>query len=72
MNKLKKSQIAMLRQFLPLLLTLSLVAIPQIGVAQSVDQMLEQGVAAGKARNFSEAERIFGKIIQLDPDNASA
>ena len=62
----------MLRRFFPLLLTLSLVAIPQVVVAQSVDQLFQQGNAAQSAGNFSEAERIFRLVIQREPKNAAA
>ena len=62
----------MLRRFFPLLLTLSLVAIPQVVVAQSVDQLIQQGEAARNARNYAEAEAIFRRAIEIDPNYAKA
>ena len=62
----------MLTRFLPLLVTLSLLATPQIAVAQSVEQLYQQGNAAQKAGNFAEAERIFRRAIELDPNYALA
>jgi superkiller protein 3 len=45
---------------------------PQIAVDQSVQQLYQQGNAAQKAGNFSEAERIFRRVIELNPNDAVA
>ncbi|NEP01302.1 MAG: tetratricopeptide repeat protein [Symploca sp. SIO2E9] len=62
----------MLHRFFSLLLTLSLVAIPQVVVAQSIEQLFQQGNAAQDAGNFSEAEHIFRRVIQSEPNNTDA
>ena len=62
----------MLRRFLPPLLALSIIAAPLGAIAQSIDQLFRQGNAAQAAGDFAEAEQVFRRVIQLDPQNARA
>ncbi|MEH2250613.1 tetratricopeptide repeat protein [Nostoc sp.] len=56
-----------------LLLSLSLAMTPQVAVAQtSIEQLFQQAKAAQNASNYSEAEAIWRRVLQLDPKNASA
>jgi len=57
---------------LPLLLSLSLVTMPQLAVGQTIEQLFEQGEAAYKAGHYSQAESIMKRVIQLDPNLAAA
>jgi superkiller protein 3 len=59
-------------KFLPLLLTLSLASVPNVAFAQTLEQLLQQGNAALDAKKYSEAENIWRKVIQLNPNNAVA
>jgi superkiller protein 3 len=38
-------------------------------LAQTLEQFFAQGKAAQEAVNYTEAERIFRQVIQIDPDN---
>ena len=59
-------------KLLALFLTLFLATIPQVAVAQSLDQLSQQSNAAQQAGKYSQAESIWRKLIQLDPNNAKA
>jgi superkiller protein 3 len=45
---------------------------PQLAVAQTIEELFQQGNAAQKAENYSQAEAIYRRIIQLEPNNAKA
>ena len=62
----------MSHRFLSLLLSLSLLAVPSLAVAQSHSQLFQQGKAAHAAGNYAEAEAIFRRIIRRDPENVFA
>lgn len=53
-------------------LSLMLAALPQVAVAQSIEQLYQKGNAALQAGQYSQAETIWHKIIQLNPNNATA
>ncbi|NEU74175.1 tetratricopeptide repeat protein [Hassallia byssoidea VB512170] len=55
-----------------LFLSLSLAATPLVAVAQSVEQLFQQGNAAQEAGNYTQAENIWRRIIQQYPNNANA
>jgi superkiller protein 3 len=57
---------------LALLLSLSLIATPRLVLAQSIDQLFQQGNATQDAGNYSQAEAIWRRVIQLNPKDASA
>ncbi|MEG4068139.1 tetratricopeptide repeat protein [Microcoleus sp. Pol11C2] len=59
-------------RLLALVLTLSLAGMPQLAVAQTIEELFQQGNAAQKAENYSQAEAIYRRIIQLEPNNAKA
>ncbi|MBD2122240.1 lipopolysaccharide assembly protein LapB [Trichocoleus sp. FACHB-262] len=51
-----------------LLLSLLLTATPHVAIAApSLEQLFKQGEAALEAKQYSEAERIWRQVIQLDP-----
>ena len=56
----------------PLLLTVALSAAPLTALAQSVEQLFQQGNAAQAAQRFSEAEAIWRQVIQRNPQEAVA
>ncbi|MFM7405084.1 MAG: tetratricopeptide repeat protein [Cuspidothrix sp.] len=61
------------RIFSVLLLALSLTTTPQLVFAQnSVEQLFQQGTAAETVGNNSQAETIWRKVIQLEPNNGKA
>ncbi|HBL10310.1 MAG TPA: peptidase S1, partial [Cyanobacteria bacterium UBA11162] len=62
----------MRRWFLPLVLILSVVATPPVVVAQTVEQLIQQGEAAINAGNYNEAEALIRRVIESDPNNARA
>jgi Flp pilus assembly protein TadD len=62
----------MLNRLFPLILSFSLVTVPTIAIAQSTSDLYRQGNAAQAAGNYREVERIFRRIIQLDPNDARA
>lgn len=41
-------------------------------VAQSLEEWVQQGNAALEAKNYPEAERVWRRVVQLDPKNAVA
>ena len=42
---------------------------PQPLLSQDLEQLYQQGVAAGKRGDFSEAETIFRQVTKIDPNN---
>ena len=57
-------------RLLALLLTLSVVAMSPAAVAQSTEQLIEQGNAALSAGKYTEAESIWRRVIEINPKNA--
>ncbi|NJL57343.1 tetratricopeptide repeat protein [bacterium] len=57
-----------------LLLSLSLVATPRIATAQpsEIEILFQQGSAAQEAGNYAEAEAIWRKLLQIEPDEVAA
>jgi superkiller protein 3 len=53
-------------------LTLALSVVPATALAQSIEQLFQQGNAAQAARRFPEAEAIWREVIQRNPKNAIA
>ncbi|WP_430013404.1 tetratricopeptide repeat protein [Microcystis ichthyoblabe FBCC-A1114] len=53
-------------------LTLALVIMPPTTVAQTLEQLWQQGETAQAQKKYPEAERIWRQIIQLDPNSAVA
>ena len=51
---------------------LILALMPSLAMAQSLDELVQQGKAAQEAGNYAEAERIWQRIIQSEPKNAYA
>jgi superkiller protein 3 len=45
---------------------------PQLAVAQTIEELFQQGNVAQKAKNYSQAEEIYRRIIQIEPNNAKA
>ncbi|MDZ8104655.1 MAG: tetratricopeptide repeat protein [Nostoc sp. DedQUE12a] len=61
------------RIFTTLFLTLSLATTPQLVVAQNnIEQLFQQGNAAQEAGKYSQSEAIYRRIIQIEPNNATA
>ncbi|MEH1862524.1 MAG: tetratricopeptide repeat protein [Nostoc sp.] len=61
------------RIFTTLFLTLSLATTPQFVVAQNnIEQLFQQGNAAETVGNNSQAETIWRKVLQLEPNNGKA
>ena len=50
---------------------LALLLIPNVAVAETLEQLVQQGNAALEAKKYAEAEGIWRKVIQSDPNNAS-
>ena len=63
-----------LRRFLPLLLMLFWVGVftPSRVLSESVEQLFQQGNAALAAKKYSEAEAIWRKVIELEPNKMDA
>ncbi|MGK7932889.1 MAG: tetratricopeptide repeat protein [Microcystaceae cyanobacterium] len=61
-----------MRRFLPFILTLSLIVTPQIGLTQTVNQLFQQGNTAQAAGNYTKAELIFRRVIEIEPNAADA
>ena len=59
-------------RLLALVLTLSMAGMPQLAVAQTIEELFQQGNVAQEAKNYSQAEAIYRRIIQLEPNNAKA
>ncbi len=53
-------------------LTLALMIMPPTTVAQTLEQLWQQGETAQSEKKYPEAERIWRQIIQLDPNSAVA
>jgi superkiller protein 3 len=53
-------------------LGLSLLLIPQVGVAQSVDELFERGNAAQSQGRYEDAEQTWRRVLQIDPNNSGA
>jgi superkiller protein 3 len=59
-------------QWLTVLLSLALATTPQLANAQTnIEQLYQQGNAAQSAGKYSQAEKIWRRVLQLDPNNAS-
>ncbi|WP_341524798.1 tetratricopeptide repeat protein [Nostoc sp. UHCC 0302] len=58
-------------KILPLLVTLSLVIVPQISFAQIVD-LVEQAQTALQEEKYQQAEALWQRIIQKEPNDATA
>jgi Flp pilus assembly protein TadD len=56
----------MLRRLIPLTIGLLLLASTPLLLAQTVEQLFEQGKAAQEVGNYTEAERLFRQASQLD------
>ncbi len=59
-------------RLLALVLTLSMAGMPQLAVAQTIEELFQQGNGDQEAKNYSQAEAIYRRIIQLEPNNAKA
>ncbi len=59
-------------RLLALLLTLSVAATSPAAVAQSIDQLFEQGILAQSDGNYFQAELIWRRVIEIDPELAFA
>ena len=53
-------------------LTLALMIMPPTTVAQTLEQLWQQGETAQSQKKYPEAERIWRQIIQLEPNSAVA
>ena len=62
----------MLRTLFPIVLTVSLVATPYVGMTQSIEQLFQQGNQAQNEGRYREAESIWRQIISIDSNNAIA
>lgn len=60
------------RRLLPLVLGLSLILLPQGLAAQTVDEWFERGNAAWEAGRYTDAERIWRRVLEIEPNNAGA
>ena len=59
-------------RLLALVLTLSLAGMPRLAVAQTIEELFQQGNAAQSAGNYTQAESIWRRVIQLYPNNSVA
>ena len=59
-------------KLLALVFTGFLATIPQVAVAQSLDNLSQQGNAAQQAGKYSQAKSIWRRLIQLNPKSATA
>ena len=53
-------------------LTLALLLMPHVAVAETLEQLVQQGSAALEAKKYAEAEGIWRKVIKVSPSNAVA
>ena len=58
-------------KILPLLVTLSLVIMPQMSFAQIVD-LVEQAQTAQQEENYTKTEVLWRRVIQKEPNDATA
>lgn len=65
----KFGRFSRLLSVLPLLF---LATIPQLASAQTIEQLVQQGKAAQETQQYNEAERIWRRVIQKQPQNAQA
>lgn len=56
----------------PFLLSLSVATMPLLAVAQTSEQLVRQAESAYNARNYSQAEAIWRRVIQSNPSNVVA
>ena len=59
-------------RLLVLLLMLSLTTVAPIAVAQTTQQLVEQGNAAQATGNYAQAETLWRQVLQREPNNADA
>jgi superkiller protein 3 len=59
-------------RLLVLLLMLSLTTVAPIAVAQTTQQLVEQGNAAQATGNYAQAETLWRQVLQGEPNNAEA
>ncbi|MEG4217368.1 tetratricopeptide repeat protein [Microcoleus sp. Pol14C6] len=59
-------------RLLALVLTLSLAGMPLLAVAQTIEELSQQGNAAQSAGNYTQAESIWRRVIQVYPNNSVA
>jgi tetratricopeptide (TPR) repeat protein len=59
-------------KILPFLLSLGLVLIPQITVAQTVEELEQKATSAEEVKNYQEAANIWRSLIQRDSKNSYA
>jgi len=60
-------------QWLTVLLSLALATTPQLANAQTnIEQLFQQGKAAQSAGQYSQAEEIWRRVLQLNPNDAVA
>ena len=59
----------MIRPLFPIVLTVSLVATPYVGMTQTIEQLFQQGEQAYNEGKYREAERIFRQIITIESGN---
>lgn len=59
-------------KILPLLLSLGLALIPQISVAQTVEELEQKATSAEEVKNYEEAANIWRSLIERDAKNSSA
>lgn len=52
------------------LFIISFIGIPQISLAQTYQQLIQQGKAASASEDFVKAEAIWRKVLQQNPNNA--
>ena len=49
------------------LISLFIITMPNIVIAQTIEELCQAGIAAQDAQNWAEAERLFRQIIQRNP-----
>ena len=54
------------------MLVVMLATVPNLAVAQSIDQLFQQGNAAQSALQYSQAEAIWRRVLQQEPKNVVA
>lgn len=61
----------MFRQFWAFWLTLAVVVTPQATVAQTIDELRQQGETAYHSGNYAQAELIWRRVINQQPDSVA-